>query len=129
MDQIAQALALVGLADYVRRQNTGAAWLPGRNGQPQLVRFGTPGGSDFQGPIPPTGRFLAIEAKRSGQKPTAAQWAYLRRVNQAGGVGFYYDGRGDLVEQLRAIVAGGRVVIDDDGQQWLYRKEQSGCTA
>ena len=37
------------------------------------------------------GRFVAIETKASGKKPTANQALVLKEVNDAGGVGFYTD--------------------------------------
>lgn len=68
------------------RANTGAAWLPGRGGKPQLVRFGFRGVSDILGILPPSGRWLAIEVKRPGKEPTADQKWFLTMIRDNGGL-------------------------------------------
>src|ERR1041385_2983345 len=48
----------------------------------------TRGVSDIIGCIPKTGRFMAIEVKRLGGKPTAEQQQFIDTINQAGGLAF-----------------------------------------
>jgi hypothetical protein len=38
--------------------------------------------------MPKTGRFLAIEVKRPGGKPTPEQLQFIDTINQAGGLAF-----------------------------------------
>ena len=64
------------------RQNQAAVPRPGG-----YRRFnGLLGVSDILGVLP-NGRFLAIEVKQPGKKPTVEQEAFLKRVNDLGGVG------------------------------------------
>ena len=48
----------------------------------------TRGVSDIIGCLPKTGRFLAIEVKRPGNKPTAEQQQFIDIINDAGGLAF-----------------------------------------
>jgi hypothetical protein len=48
----------------------------------------TRGVSDIIGCIPKTGRFLAIEVKRPGGKPTPEQQQFIDTINAAGGLAF-----------------------------------------
>jgi hypothetical protein len=48
----------------------------------------TRGVSDIIGCLPKTGRFLAIEVKRPGGKPTLEQQQFIDTINQAGGLAF-----------------------------------------
>src|SRR5262245_45900280 len=59
--------------------------------RPRVVRFGFPGLADIIGCKTVTwpescARFLAIECKREGEEPTAAQEAFLYSVHKAGGI-------------------------------------------
>jgi len=57
------------------------------NGKKRFMRFSSMAGiSDILGILPPSGRFLAIECKRPGNKPTAEQDAFLDIVRQCGGI-------------------------------------------
>jgi len=47
----------------------------------------TRGVSDIIGCIPKTGRFLAIEVKRPGGKPTLEQQQFIDTINEAGEIG------------------------------------------
>lgn len=51
----------------------------------------TRGVSDIIGCIPKTGRYLAIEVKRPGGKPTAEQKQFIDIINEAGGLAFVAD--------------------------------------
>ena len=48
----------------------------------------TRGVSDIIGCIPKTGRYLAIEVKRPGGKPTPEQQQFIDTINGAGGLAF-----------------------------------------
>jgi len=72
------------ILDYLRwmhilcwRNNTGR-----RGG----VSYGRIGSSDILGILKPSGRFLAIEVKKPGEKPTQEQIAFLWGIGDAGGV-------------------------------------------
>lgn len=67
------------------RMNTGAARLPGRRGNEQMVRFSFAGCSDIIGQLI-DGRFLAVECKRpeynaQGQKKNCREKLSERQVN------------------------------------------------
>lgn len=68
------------------RQNQGA--ITGmHNGKRRFLRFSSQVGiSDILGVLPPSGRLLAVETKRPGNKPTPEQAAFLDMVQQSGGV-------------------------------------------
>ena len=90
------------------RSNSG-----GMKVEERYVQFNTAKGcSDLLGVIPIStkpefspafsrGRFLAIEVKRSGKKPTALQQAYLDQVRDAGGLALVATSIDDLRKQLR----------------------------
>lgn len=82
---ILQYLSLRGIPCW--RMNTGAM-LSEYRGKRRLIRFGAVGMSDIIGIIPRVGRFLAIEAKLPGKKPTPEQTAFLQAVIKAGGFAF-----------------------------------------
>lgn len=68
------------------RQNQGAL-RANYKGKDRLTRFsGAKGISDIIGLVGPNGRFLAVEAKLPGNKPTDDQSAFLARVEEAGGI-------------------------------------------
>lgn len=67
------------------RQNTGGAYFKGRGGKEQFVRFGKKGISDILG-IMNDGRFLAIEVKRPGAKPTIHQKNFINEIHRAKGI-------------------------------------------
>ncbi len=68
------------------RNNSGA--LKDRTGR--LVRYGKVGSSDILG-ILDGGRFLAIECKAPGKKPTESQLAFLAAVEREGGLAVCVD--------------------------------------
>jgi hypothetical protein len=97
--QCLQYLQLRHIAAW--RSNTGAARLSGKGGRVRLVRFGVPGQPDVLGVLSPSGRMLAVEVKRPGKTPTAAQAAFLAAVRAAGGVAGCVHSVDELVELLR----------------------------
>jgi hypothetical protein len=84
---------------FAFRNNTGAAAFAGPAGRKRFVRFSTPGAADILGVLP-GGKFLAIEVKRPGNKPTAAQRAFLDAVTEAGGLSLVIHDVRDLQRAL-----------------------------
>ena len=78
------------------RTNTGAAKFGER-----FVRFGYPGISDIIGMLK-NGKFLAIEVKRPGKRPTLAQAAFLDRVGDTG-IAILANDAEDVLEVLEEI--------------------------
>ena len=66
----------------------------------RFIRFGEVGSADILGLLPPTGKLLAIECKRPGNRPTAAQAAWLDMVGRAGAVALVVDSIDSLARQL-----------------------------
>ena len=85
------------------RQNTGGARKTYRTkagvDREYHIRFAVKGCSDILG-ILPGGRFLAVEVKRADGKASADQADFLRRVNEAGGLGIVVRSVDELSEQL-----------------------------
>lgn len=81
-----RALALHPRVKWVCRMNSGAMRVKDSNGRQRFVRFHTmPGMSDIIGQMR-DGRFIAIEMKRPGEKPTDDQRAFLELVRAGNGV-------------------------------------------
>lgn len=68
------------------RQNTMGVYMGNGKFRPPPAT----GVSDVLG-ILPSGRFLAIEVKRPGGKPTPAQLEFIDNINANGGLGFVAD--------------------------------------
>lgn len=49
------------------------------------------------------GRFIGIEAKKPGGKPTALQIETMRRIREAGGLTFVVDDEESLADVMRVI--------------------------
>lgn len=60
--------------------------------------YGRNGIADILGII--DGRFLAIEVKQPGHKPTLAQMDFLKEVNSAGGLGFVATNTQEVISRL-----------------------------
>jgi len=69
-------------------------------GKRRFLRFGKKGSSDILGVLPPEGRFLAVETKRPGEKPTPEQVAFLDMISAAGGLALVISD----VKQLEAAL-------------------------
>ncbi len=72
---------------FAWRQNCGGVSMPvGADRRERFVRFTSINGvSDIIG-ILPNGRFLAVECKRAGNKPTPDQIEFMNAVRRRGGV-------------------------------------------
>jgi len=92
------ALSEKGVVNF--RNNTGI--LKDRNGR--AVRFGLcVGSADIIG-LTPHGRFVAIEVKCEGKKPTEAQVRFIELVKKHGGIA----GVAHSVQEALDIVEGGK---------------------
>ena len=92
-----QLLRVNPLVAWASRINSGAV----ENANGQFVRFNQIAGcSDIVGQMK-TGQFLALEAKRPGQKPTEPQMLFLRMVEAHGGCSGWFDS----VDGLESILA------------------------
>ena len=80
---------------YCWRQNTGGFMRDGH-----FYRFGIKGMADILGVLYPTGRILAIEVKRPGEKPTAEQQRFLDDVNGSGGLAFVATSVQDVIDRV-----------------------------
>lgn len=69
------------------RNNVGVAMhQPGQLAKPQRVTYGLcVGSSDLIGILKPSGRFVALEVKQPGEKPTADQKLFADLVIKCGG--------------------------------------------
>jgi len=112
------------------RLNAGGGYRIGKGGKPQLIKAAAPGWSDIigwflarwwsgQGPFDPTGRFFGCEVKRPGERPTPAQFAFLRRLNADGCYGFWVNDVSQLERVLDGIREGKRVELNDRGDPYL----------
>lgn len=91
------ALSVHPKVAFAWRQNVGA--MPARG--ERKVRFAFTGCSDILGCLK-GGRWMAIECKATGGKATTDQEAFLKRVNDAGGLGICVDDPALLVAALEA---------------------------
>lgn len=83
---------------FAWRQNSGLAFTAR-----QAVKFAFKGCSDILG-CTVTGRFLAVECKGTGKKPSDEQRAFLEAVNRAGGLGICVDDPKLLAEALKGAM-------------------------
>lgn len=91
---------------WAHRMNTGAGRFVYPDGkQSRFLRFGFPGQADILGQLRRShgGRFLAVEVKRPGEKPTDDQLAFLEAVRYAGGVAILAYSCDDVARELRAL--------------------------
>lgn len=87
------------------RSNTGAMSSEYK-GKRRFVRFGRPGVSDIVG-ILPGGRFIGVETKRPGEKPTEEQRVFLAEVGRRGGVGVLVESVTELAKVLDVVMRAG----------------------
>jgi hypothetical protein len=84
---------------FAFRVNSGAV-AGEHKGKRRFVRFnGAKGCSDILGVLP-GGRFLAVEAKRPGNRPTADQAAFLAAVSAAGGLALVVHDVAELAAEV-----------------------------
>ena len=90
---ILEYLALMKIKAW--RQNTGATKIGDR-----YIRFGKKGISDILG-ILPSGKFLAVEVKREGNKPTPEQQEFIDDINRNNGLAFVATSLEDVMAKIR----------------------------
>jgi hypothetical protein len=95
--QILDYLRFKGIPCY-KHQNAGI-----RKPDGGYIPTHTRGVSDIIGCLPKTGRFLAIEVKRPGNKPTAEQQQFINMINAAGGLAFVARSVEEVEEQLAGV--------------------------
>lgn len=61
-----------------------------------VITSSTSGTSDIIA-CSPTGRFYAIEVKKPREVPSELQWAFIREVQENGGIAFYCDSYADFL--------------------------------
>jgi hypothetical protein len=91
------------------RSNSRVFRVPGVGGRERLMRAGLGKASADLIGILPDGRFVAVECKREGEKPTAEQVAWLTRVNLQGGLAFWVDHSWRIEQVLMHYEAARRV--------------------
>jgi hypothetical protein len=98
-DLVKPALQLLALRGcFCWRNNTGAV-SAGEGSRRRFIRFSTPGASDILGVLP-GGRFICVELKRKGNKPTALQRSFLEAVRSAGGAALVVSSLAELDRRL-----------------------------
>jgi hypothetical protein len=107
-------LAVLGARGIFAWRNNVGSFSGSYGGKTRFVKFGFPGASDIFAVLP-GGCFLAIEVKRPGNRPTITQRAFLRAVNEQGGVGVCVSSAAHLETILDYVLAGARVAVGDDG--------------
>ena len=80
---------------FAWRNNAGTAQVKMGNKE-YWMQLAPKGSSDIIG-IMPDGRFLAIEVKGTGGKPTDEQLAFLKHVNMVGGLGILAYSLDDVI--------------------------------
>ena len=82
--QCLELLQLRGIPAY--RQNQGGMTAEYK-GKARFIKFaGAKGISDIIGIVPPNGRYLAVECKMPGNKPTEDQTLFLDKIKSCGGL-------------------------------------------
>lgn len=127
MAQVEDAFRVLGLTD-IHRNNVGGSYHINADGSTRYVAFGEAGDPDWSGQIPAgvtaDGRprpalHVDCEVKRPGERPRPEQIARLIRTNRNGGVGFWVDDGKVALLVLRRVLDGWKVIVDEDGTQWL----------
>lgn len=96
MQEVQLALARMGYKVF--RNNSGYL----RDIRGQYVHFGLcTGSADLIGIVPPSGRFLAIEIKTDKGVATKEQIAFLKMVNDCGGIGFIARSVEEAIQNLK----------------------------
>jgi len=89
---------------WAERRNSRVLMLPGKGGRIRPVRFGGVKGASDIIAIGAGGRFMAIEVKRPGGRPTLEQAAYLSEIRRHGGVGIVATSAQDVATMLEGML-------------------------
>jgi hypothetical protein len=109
----AEMLRLIGFEVF--RRNVGGLYDDDGN----YVPFAEKGQSDLYGWVRATGVHFEFETKRYGKKPTPNQLAWLKRCTATGAHAWWADNIEDAIKVARAILAGGRIVWEEDENYWV----------
>lgn len=90
---------LTAVGCFVWRNNTGATQAE-YEGRKRFIQFGKVGSGDIIG-MTPTGRFISVECKVAGNKPTDHQLAFAERVRQHGGIALVVYDLDELERQYK----------------------------
>jgi len=85
-------LDLLGIDNH--RNNTG------RRGK---VSYGRKNSGDIYAILPPNGRFMAVEVKRPGEKPTKGQLEYGAEIEKSGAVYIWADSIGMFIKKFSLL--------------------------
>lgn len=95
--RILERLGLVP-GTFFWRENSGMVRQQDQYGKTRMWRAGIKGIADIVGVY--KGRFVAIEVKAKGKKPSLVQKAYLQRVRDCGGIAFVCDDDKKVIRML-----------------------------
>lgn len=87
---------------YAWRNNTGGALRLNSEGKASMVMFGLKGLPDILGAMPPTGRMIAVEVKRPGERPSPIQAMRIRALTDVGVLAFVATSIEDVARALDA---------------------------
>jgi hypothetical protein len=110
---IAGMLRLIGFEVF--RRNVGGLYDDDGN----YVSFAEKGQSDLYGWIRATGAHFEFETKRYGKKPTPNQLAWLKQCTVLGAHAWWADNIEDAIKVARALLAGGKIVWEEDENYWV----------
>lgn len=85
---------------FAWRNNTGGIYKTHGEHQ-RFFRFGLPGSADILGIQYQTGRFIAIEVKRPGKKPTDLQENFLKIIRHQGGIAMVAHSIDDVINYFK----------------------------
>jgi hypothetical protein len=97
LTEVLNACRACPLVLFAFRANAGLLKTP--DGK-RWVSVGIPGLTDIAGMLV-TGRYLAIEVKRPGEKPEPHQLFHMRQINRHGGLAFVARSADDVYRHLR----------------------------
>jgi hypothetical protein len=83
------------------------------------VSFAEKGQSDLYGWVRATGVHFEFETKRYGKKPTPNQLFWLKQCTATGAHAWWADNIEDAIKVARAILAGGRIVWEEDENYYV----------
>jgi len=85
---------------YAWRTNSGSIKLDNRDGSTRMIRMARAGTSDIFAIRRGDAKFIAIEVKRPGKKPTPAQEEFINMIREYGGIA----GIATSIEEAEAIL-------------------------
>jgi hypothetical protein len=106
--QAAVRRAVGALPDVVLWRNTVGKTTEWSGSAPRHIAYGlAPGSADLVGILAPAGRFVALEIKRPGERPTPEQETWLALVRKTGGFAAVVHSAGEALSAIERARAGG----------------------